>query len=60
MMVVVAGSEVKAELGSVYYSFFFLRIVIVLLVTIYMTKHNSKLSFCNTIVFSFNRKSSHH
>lgn len=35
MVVVVAGSDVEAELGSVYKSFFFLRIMIVLLVTIY-------------------------
>lgn len=35
VMVVVAGSEAEAELGNVYKSFFFLRIMIVLLVTIY-------------------------
>lgn len=35
VMVVVTWSEVEAELGSVYKSFFFLRIMIVLLVTIY-------------------------
>lgn len=35
VMVVVAGSEVEAELGSVYKSFFFLRIMIVIWVRIY-------------------------